>query len=81
MAEPEAVAFHEAASLAKLEEVFPNWKALFTETATARCPKCQCVFAVFFLSSDEAKNRAELKALEAKMALECSGGRHSLELR
>lgn len=75
-----AIAFHEAISVKKLEEIFkadPN--ALFGGTLAGACSKCKAKFAVFFPAKDDPHNSEYLAQLNEVIAKDCRGGRHGGE--
>jgi hypothetical protein len=76
-----AVAFHEAISVNKLDELFrSDLNQLFAGTTAAHCPKCRRQFAVFFPSSDDPQNVDYLKTIEEMIANDCRDGKHVAEI-
>jgi hypothetical protein len=52
-----AIAYHEAISLEKLEQLFrSDYHAVFACTMEGKCPRCQARFAVFFPFKDDDEN-------------------------
>jgi hypothetical protein len=59
-----AIAFHEAISVQKLEEIFKaDANPVFGGTLSAKCPTCGLRFAVFFAAYDDPQNRDYLAKL------------------
>jgi hypothetical protein len=75
-----AIAFHEAISVQKLEEIFnADANVLFGGTLRAKCPTCGLKFAVFFPAYDDPENQDYLAKLQGLIASDCKDGRHRAE--
>jgi hypothetical protein len=76
-----AVAFHEAISVPRLEELFrSDWNQLFAGTTAARCKVCGRQFAVFFPRADDPDNLNYLMIVEERIAADCRDGKHIAEI-
>jgi hypothetical protein len=72
-----AIAFHEAISVQKLEEIFnADANVLFGGTLGAKCPTCSLKFAVFFPAYDDPENGDYLAKLQGLIASDCKGGKY-----
>jgi len=82
MSRLQAIAFHEAVSAQKIEELFrSDWNQLFAGVTAGHCPKCGRQFAVFFPSSDDPQNLDYLQTIEGMIANDCRDGKHVAEIR
>jgi hypothetical protein len=72
-----AVAFHEAISYEKLEEIFKaDENVLFGGSLAGACSKCNLKFGVFFPSKDDPQNPEYLTTLNEMIANDCQSGKH-----
>ena len=72
-----AMAFHEAISVARLEELFyVDTNAVFACSIAARCPTCKTRFAVFFPAKDDEKNPEYLAGVLEAIGRDCKRGHH-----
>jgi hypothetical protein len=72
-----AVAFHEAISYDKLEEIFKaDANAVFGGSLAGACSKCKLRFGVFFPSKDDLQNPQYLARLNELIANDCKSGKH-----
>jgi len=72
-----AIAFHEAISVEKLEEIFKaDANVLFAGSTAGLCPLCNLRFAVFFPAKDDPLNSEYLAKVNEMIASDCRGGRH-----
>ena len=76
-----AIAFHEAISVPRLEELFRSeWNQLFAGTTAAHCKICGRQFAVFFPQAEDPDNLNYLMFVEERIAANCSDGKHASEI-
>lgn len=76
-----AVAFHEAVSVQKLDELFRSEvNQLFAATTAAHCKTCRRQFAVFFPDSADPENLNYLGTIEERITADCRDGKHSAEI-
>jgi hypothetical protein len=75
-----AMAFHEAISVQKLEEIFKSDKnVVFGGTLGGACANCKAKFAVFFPAKDDPHNLDYLAKLNEVIAKDCRCGKHAGE--
>jgi hypothetical protein len=75
-----AIAFHEAISYEKLEEIFKaDHHALFGGSLAGACSRCNLKFGVFFPAKDDPQNSEHLARLNEMIANDCKGGKHLAE--
>jgi nucleosome binding factor SPN SPT16 subunit len=76
-----AIAFHEAVSVERLDQLFRSeTNQLFAATIAAHCRNCGRQFAVFFPNSEDPDNMDFLIAIEERIAADCKDGSHSAEI-
>ncbi|MGB8522818.1 MAG: hypothetical protein WCD43_07620 [Candidatus Acidiferrales bacterium] len=72
-----AIAFHEAISYEKLEEIFKaDENVLFGGSLAGVCSKCNLKFGVFFPAKDDPQNPEYLAAINEMIANDCQNGKH-----
>jgi hypothetical protein len=77
-----AIAFHEAISYEKLEEIFKaDENVLFGGSLAGACSKCKLKFGVFFPAKDDPQNPEYLARLNEMIANDCKRGKHLGEYR
>jgi hypothetical protein len=81
MAKLLAIAFHEAVSVERLEQLFKSEQnQLFAGTTAAHCKVCGRQFAVFFPQSDDPENMKYLTEIKNRIERDCRDSKHSAEI-
>jgi hypothetical protein len=75
-----AMAFHNAISYDRLEELFKSeTNQMFATSLAGACPHCKLKFAVFFPVKDDPRNPEFLAKMNELIGKNCDKGKHGGE--